>query len=75
MLSAVHDLACSYAPTFAVDIHLPEYWANLQFSNQPVNSTAMLVDPEVRLLMLTIQFMLIINNMLTYQSSQRWAVL
>eukprot|EP00730_Choanoeca_flexa_P018398 TRINITY_DN8939_c0_g2_i4.p1 TRINITY_DN8939_c0_g2~~TRINITY_DN8939_c0_g2_i4.p1 ORF type:complete len:376 (+),score=59.72 TRINITY_DN8939_c0_g2_i4:3-1130(+) len=44
-----------YAPTFAVDIHLPEFWANLQFSNDNVNTTRPLDDPEWTLRFLAMQ--------------------
>lgn len=36
------------APTFEIDIHLPEYWAYLQFSNGQVNTTSPVRDPDVR---------------------------
>ncbi|EDQ87978.1 uncharacterized protein MONBRDRAFT_9393 [Monosiga brevicollis MX1] len=36
-----------YAPTYVVDIHLPELWANLQFSTANPNGTApATVDPD-----------------------------
>lgn len=38
------------APTYVVNIHLPEFWANLQFSTDNVNQTQPIWDPEVVLL-------------------------
>eukprot|EP00043_Microstomoeca_roanoka_P009143 m.87099 g.87099 ORF g.87099 m.87099 type:complete len:258 (+) comp14492_c1_seq2:897-1670(+) len=34
------------APTYVVDIHLPEYWAYLQFADTNVNGTAPVTDPN-----------------------------
>ena len=35
-----------WAPTGVVDIHLPEYWGYLQFSDAAVNTTAVAHDPD-----------------------------
>eukprot|EP00054_Salpingoeca_dolichothecata_P025967 m.183670 g.183670 ORF g.183670 m.183670 type:complete len:370 (-) comp25516_c0_seq5:78-1187(-) len=43
------------APTYIVDIHLPEYWAYLQFSTDAVNATGPVRDPDWTIRFLAMQ--------------------
>lgn len=41
-----------WAPTYVIDIHLPEYWGYVQMSSGAVNTSAMVMDPDVSWILL-----------------------
>ena len=43
------------APTYEVDIHLPEYWAYVQFADTNVNGTEAVRDPDWTIRFLAMQ--------------------